>query len=109
MEPPLAEYAYRIQPTRPGMLTEGPTEAETAVIERHFAYLKQAMEAGTLLMAGRTLTTDESSFGIAVFRAESPEAARRFTEADPAVREGVMRAEVFPFRVALLAERWERG
>jgi uncharacterized protein YciI len=103
------EYAYRIQPIRPGMLIGGPTEAEAAVIERHFAYLERALATGTLLMAGRTLTTDESNFGIAVFRAGSPEEARRFTEADPAVQEGVMRAEVFPFRVALLAERWERG
>ncbi len=103
------EFAYRIRPVRPGMLTGGPTDAEAAAIERHFAYLEQAMAAGTLLMAGRTLTTDEGSFGIVVFRAGSPEAARRFAEADPAVQEGVMRAEVFPFRVALLAERWERG
>lgn len=32
--------------------------------------------------------------------------ALAFTEEDPAVRRGVMRAEVFPFHVALLNDNW---
>jgi hypothetical protein len=47
--------------------------------------------------------TDASSFGIVVFWAESDDAARRIVDADPAVAGGVMRAELFPFRVALRA------
>ena len=33
-------YLYRIQPTRPGMLTEGPTAEEQRVVSEHFQYLK---------------------------------------------------------------------
>lgn len=99
-------YAYRIQPTRADMLATGLDEREQAVVGEHFAYLQDALARGVLLLAGRTLTTDEGSFGIAIFRAESPEEARAFTEEDPTVRKGVMRAEVFPFHLALLNDNW---
>jgi len=55
--------------------------------------------AGVVLFFGRTLTTDAATFGIVVFRAESPEAARRIMADDPAVAAGVMWGEVFPFRI----------
>jgi hypothetical protein len=53
-----------------------------------------------VILAGRTLTTDERGLGIVIFRAPSADAARAIMEGDPAVRQGVMRAELFPFRVA---------
>jgi uncharacterized protein len=101
-----SEYLYRLVPTRLEMLTEGPTPEETELVTAHFSYLQAAVAKGILLLAGRTTLLDERTFGIAVFRAESEEEARRFMESDPAVAGGVMRAELFPFRVALLAESW---
>jgi uncharacterized protein len=97
----IAHYIYRIQPTRPAMLTEGPTAAEADCIERHFAYMQELADQGTLLLAGRTLNNDSSAFGIAIFRAESPAAARELMEHDPAIREGVMSVGLFPYRIAL--------
>jgi uncharacterized protein len=52
-------------------------------------------------MACRTLTTDARTFGIVVFAAPSEEMAAELVHHDPAVQQGVMRAELFPFRVAL--------
>jgi uncharacterized protein len=98
------QYLYRIQPTRPAMLTDGPTPEEQRIVGEHFAYLKQATAEGTVQFAGRTLNTDPSSFGIVIFREASDDAARGFMEFDPAVRAGVMRAELFPFRIALCGE-----
>ncbi len=83
------------------MLTEGPTPEETATVGAHFGYLKAATEAGRVILVGRTLNSDEETFGICVFNAESPEEAREFMEADPAVKSGVMTAQVFPYRIAL--------
>ena len=100
-----AEFLYRIQPTRPAMLTSGPTVAEVEATQAHFAYLQAARDAGVVLGAGRTLTADEGTFGIVVFRAPDATAAREFMEHDPAVQAGVMRAELFPFRIALWAAR----
>ncbi len=98
-----AQYLYRIQPTRPAMLTEGPTQAEAEIVSHHFNYLRNLTDQGILLLAGRTLNTDESSFGIVIFRAVSDEDAEAIMRADPAVQQGVMRAELFPYRIALMA------
>lgn len=99
-------YAYVIRPTRIQMLSEGPTPKEAATVEAHFKYLQELHGKGVVLMAGRTLLADERVFGIVVFRAADQAAAEALAQADPAVKEGVMWAEVFPFKVALGPEGW---
>jgi uncharacterized protein YciI len=98
----MGQYLYRIQPTRAAMLSEGATEYESAKTSEHFSYLKELVEQGVVILAGRTLNTDPSSFGIVVFNADSDAAAQAIVDADPAVVGGVMRAALFPYRVALL-------
>ena len=98
------QFLYRIRPTRPEMLTEGPTPAETEILEAHSAYLKDLTDRGVVYLAGRTLTTDEGSFGIVVFRADDEETARVVMNEDPAVRHGVMRCELFPYRIAFWSD-----
>jgi uncharacterized protein YciI len=100
----MQHFLYRIQPTRLGMLTEGPTDREARIVGEHFSYLERLVAKGTVLMAGRTLNADESTFGIVVFLAESEAQARELVRNDPAVENGLMRAELFPYRVAL----WSR-
>jgi uncharacterized protein YciI len=39
---------------------------------------------------GRTLNTDENTMGLAIFRAESEDAARQIMNADPAVKNSLM-------------------
>jgi len=94
------EFLYRIQPSRAEMLTNGPTPEESVIVSEHFEYLKRLADEGVVVLFGRTLNTDPSCFGIVIFRAESEDAARRIMENDPAVRQGVMRAELFPYRIA---------
>ena len=101
------EFLYRIQPTRLDMLTDGGTDEENRIVGEHFAYLQSLLKDGTLVLAGRTLNTDASSFGIAIFRAEDEAAAQAIIDNDPAVKNGVMRAELFPYRVALIENRAE--
>ncbi len=97
----MAEFLYRVQPTRADMLASGPTAAEEEIVGQHFAYLQGLVEKGVVKLAGRTLTVDEDAFGIIVFLAETEEQAAQLVANDPAVKEGVMRAQLFPFRVAL--------
>ncbi len=98
------QYLYTIQPTRAAMLSEGTTPEEAQIVGQHFAYLKALTDQGIVILAGRTLNTDESSFGIVIFNAASEEAAREVMLDDPAVRQGVMRAKLYPYRVAMMAE-----
>ncbi len=85
------------------MLADGPSPEEQAVIAQHFAYLTELTEQGVVIMAGRTLNTDSSAFGIVIFRADSESEAIAIMQGDPAVGQGVMRAELYPYRVALIA------
>lgn len=96
----MPQFLYRVRPARIGMLTEAtPEESET--VGRHFAYLKGLTEQSVVLLAGRTMTTDETTFGIVIFEAEDEASARAVMEGDPAVKGGVMTAALFPFRIAL--------
>jgi uncharacterized protein YciI len=105
----MPQFLYRIRPTRPAMLVEGPTEGEAEIVGQHFDYLRHLVDAGVVLMAGRTLNTDDSAFGIAVFVADSNDAAEALMRADPAVAQGVMSAELFPYRVALWSREGPQG
>jgi len=93
------EYIYMLRLNRPEMLTEGPTEEEAAIRSRHVDYIQGLLDQVVLVLAGRTQTGDGSSRGLVIFRAEDAAAAQRVMQADPAVAEGLMTAELFPFPV----------
>lgn len=95
------QFLYRLRPTRVAMLAEGPGAREAEILGRHFAYLKRLCDEGVVELAGRTLEGDERTFGLVVLRAASEAQARSLMQSDPAVKEGVMSAELFPFRIAL--------
>ena len=56
---------------------------------------------GFIILAGRTQNTDYSSFGIVLLKAETMEAAREIMLNDPAVKNKVFRAELFPYKTSL--------
>ena len=71
------------------------------IIGEHFEYLQKLVADGVVFMAGRTMTADEKTFGIVVFAAATESEAAALMQNDPAVKLGVMKAELFPYRVAL--------
>jgi uncharacterized protein YciI len=105
----MPQFLYRIQPVRVAMLVEGPTALEALIIGEHFNYLAKLVEDGVVLMAGRTLITDERTFGIVVFTSTSESEARELMNGDPAVKKGIMKAELFPFTVALWSSKGPAG
>jgi uncharacterized protein YciI len=98
-----SQFLYKLHPTRTAMLIEGPTPDEKASVGRHYAYLLELVDKGVVILAGRTMTADIHTFGIVILNASSQEEAAAIMQADPAVREGVMEASVFPFRIALFS------
>lgn len=93
----MTEYIYLIHPFRDGFF-EQPTSEERTAMSEHFEYLKKAVAAGTVLLAGPCL---DDTFGVVVFRAENEAAAQAFMLNDPSVKANVMMAELHPMRVSL--------
>jgi uncharacterized protein YciI len=93
----MPEFLYLIHPYRHGFF-DTPTPEEEAVMEEHFAYLKKAAEAGTILLAG---PCKDDTFGLVVFRAENEDAANAFMCGDPSVKKNVMVAELHPMRISI--------
>jgi len=75
------------------------SQKEEAIVDEHFEYLKKRLTEGKLTLAGRCI---EGEFGIVIFHADSEEQAEDFMKNDPAVKNGVMTAELHPFRIALM-------
>jgi len=90
-------YVYLLRPAMPDILDQMNPERE-AVMDQHFTRLQQALSYGKLLLAG---PCEDEAFGLVVFRAQSMDDAQQFMNDDPAVRSGLMTAELHPFRVSL--------
>ena len=99
----MAQFLYRVIAVRPGMLTDGPTPEEAEITGEHFRYLQTLVESGVVILAGRTQNPDYSSFGVIIFNAENETDAWEIVQNDPAVRGRVMRAELYPYQIALHA------
>jgi uncharacterized protein YciI len=95
-------YVYVFDPIRPELVTDPDswTEEDERVGERHAAYLEQATQDGTVLLAGRSL--DGRGPAVVIIEADTEIEARRFMEADPFIAEGLMRASLHPFRAAFM-------
>lgn len=83
------------------------TEKEIQLVGIHFNYLKEYTEKGILFLAGRTVNEPmtERDLGIAILETDTEEEARSIMQNDPAVKGGLMTAELFKFSLALLRER----
>jgi uncharacterized protein YciI len=93
----MTEYIYLIHPFRQELAFH-PTPEEEVILGEHLAYLQQAAAQGSLVLAGPSL---DGIFGVAIFRAEDEHAAEQFMFNDPAVKGGLMVAELHPFRVSV--------
>jgi uncharacterized protein YciI len=94
------QWLSMAKPTRLEMLIES-TPEEDEIIDQHLAYVEDLTRNGVIIMVGRTLNTDATGFGLTIFEAEDETAAREIMENDPAVKNGIMSATLYPYRVAL--------
>ena len=102
-------FIYVLRLTRTEMITEGPTPEELKTTHDHFNYLRDLRNQGTVLHAGRTTPVGDRTFGIVILKAESEAEANQIANEDPAVKNKVMTAELYPYRVALVGEGWKEA
>jgi uncharacterized protein YciI len=80
------------------------TDTDKKVVKEHMDKLRTLFADGTLLHAGKTDKMDEKTLGIVIYYAESIEKAKEIADADPAVKAGMMTAEVFSYRNILMRD-----
>ena len=91
-------FIYVLEACRPDFISST-TPEEEEILEIHFEYLKKNLDEGILILAGPCL---DGEFGIVIFRAESEKEAEAFMNTDPAVKKGLMTAELHHFRISLM-------
>ena len=74
-------------------------EEEARIMSFHFEYLKTLLESKRLVLAGPETT---GKFGLVVFEADSEDESKTLMNNDPAVKSGIVSAELFPYRISLL-------
>ncbi|MCZ8537797.1 YciI family protein [Paenisporosarcina quisquiliarum] len=98
------QFLYQLK-LIPSLLEEANwTDQENNIVQKHFEELQHLKAIGKLILAGRTLEMDSSGFGIVILEVDSEDEARTLMENDPAVKEGIMTATLFPYRVALIRD-----
>ena len=70
------------------------------MLSAHVQYLQNLLDNGQAVIFGRTTNEDDSTFGMVVFEAENERDAREVMSNDPAVKGGIMTADLFPYRIA---------
>jgi uncharacterized protein YciI len=98
----LKQFIYILKPIPRLIIEANWTDSDNAIVGRHFTHLQALLAEGTLILAGKTEGLDEKTFGIVIFESEDLESAQKLMRLDPAVHEGVMTAELFPYTVALM-------
>lgn len=79
------------------------TDKDQAVVGEHFQRLVKYKEKGVLVLAGRTdlATNDPNMMGLVIFYAKDEKEALDFMMNDPAVKNKIMIAKVYPYGIAL--------
>jgi uncharacterized protein len=94
-------YILRLQPQY--RKAENWTDETNRIVGEHFNYLKNLNENGIALLVGKSDYDNDhpDNFGICIFYAENMDDARALMNNDPCIVNGVMYAELHPFRVVL--------
>jgi uncharacterized protein len=85
------------------------SEEDNNKVYEHFKMLQGLLKENKLILAGKTDNMDETTFGLVILQVDSEESARTIMENDPAVKGGIMTAQIFPYRVALYNENFRVG
>lgn len=96
------QFLYTLKVVPRLVKAEGWTDADNKIVAQHAQRLQRLLTNGQLILAGRTLNEDEEAIGIVILEVESEAEARRLMESDPAVKAGIMQAQLFPYFIALM-------
>ena len=106
------QWLLQLRLVEPDWLRQGMPDEISQLVGEHFAYWQSLTRQGIAFVVGRT--QDEDPIGLAIFHADSAEAADAVVRADPAVGP-VFIYTVRPYAIALrpdadtMAAQWGHG
>jgi len=79
------------------------TAAEQSIVGEHFQRLIKMKDMGTVILAGRMdlPLSDPEMKGLVIFLAKDEKEATEFMMNDPAVKNNIMLAKVYPYGIAV--------
>jgi uncharacterized protein YciI len=80
--------------------------AANAALDGHVAYWQRLLEQGTVILTGGMKGDYWDNVALIVFEAPSQEEAERLMKDDPAVKAYVFEAQVRPFDVHWISDKW---
>ncbi|SDM78256.1 YCII-related domain-containing protein [Paenibacillus sp. yr247] len=78
------------------------TPEEKMVMGEHLEYVRRMFSEGKVVLSGPCL---DGTYGIIIYKADSPESAQKMYENDPAVKAGIMDTELHPYKVGVMEGR----
>lgn len=75
------------------------TEKDKIATSAHLDYMEYLNSTGKLVLAGKTLNEDTSSFGMVILKVDTEKQAIEIMENDPPVKAGILEAELLPYEV----------
>jgi len=99
----MQQYIYILHLHPQFRKAENWTDATNRIVGEHFNYLKNLNEKGIAVLVGKSDYDIDSTnnFGMCIFQAENLDAAKELMNNDPCIDNGVMYAELHPFRIVL--------
>lgn len=88
-------FIYKLTPVNNDRINNLSAKDESIVME-HFNYLMDLKSKGIVSTVGRT---EGKEFGIVIFEAEGEPEAFEIMNNDPAVKQKVMKASLYPFKM----------
>ena len=88
-----SHFVYKLTPPRP-TFPQDASDAETAIMERHFIYWRGLFDQGHVIVYG-PVADPSGTWGLAVIEAGTEHEIRAIGAADPAVRSRAFSFEVY--------------
>jgi uncharacterized protein YciI len=98
---PVQQHLLRLEPVRKDFSLQTLTPDERRIAGEHMAYLRSLQAEGKLMLAGQAFDAKRGFWGISILNTADPEAAAAILNADPAVKQNLLRGEVIPFRTVV--------
>lgn len=101
------EFIYKLSLVDRLIEEDNWTKEDKAIVSKHFQHLVSLKNNGQLLLAGKTAGQDTDTMGLVIFKAKSFDDAQNIMQNDPAVKNEIMTAKLWEYKVALFNNEYK--